>query len=455
MASTFADHLKTIQSRWDAALSAQSLDAVLIAAGAPRAYFLDDQHVPFRPNPHFRQWIPYGEAEHSLLLIRPGQQPQLYFFQPKDFWHLPPSVPAEIDGLIRVEIFDDRIALARRALSDLAQHNRAAVIGEDAEQLDLGSIAANPAGLLDHVHWYRALKTPFERQCLAHATEIAVAGHLAAQQAFAAGGSEYDVHMAYLTASRQNEFELPYRSIVGLDSHAGTLHYQHYDRHRRSPTHTLLIDAGATYLGYASDITRTYAAADLAGARPADEAARTFSGLLRALDERQEQLTAFVKPGLYFPALQEQAHRDIAELLVRHELLHCSAEEAFDCNLTDAFFPHGLGHLLGLQTHDVGGHLGSPAGGTRPPDARFPNLRLTRPIEADMALTIEPGIYFIPMLLEPLRGDARAGSVNWRLIDALLPYGGIRIEDNVVATTDGAENLTRMAFAGTLATGAA
>jgi Xaa-Pro dipeptidase len=362
MSSSFADHLNVMESRWEAALASQSLDAVLIESGAPHPYFLDDQFAPFRPNPHFRQWVPFAETEHSMLLVQRGAEPRLYFYQPRDFWHLPPSVPSELDGLIAVDVFADRAALAERALKDLARHNRAAYIGEGAEAMDLGSVAANPSGLLDHVHWYRALKTPFERECLTKATEIAVRGHLAAERAFAAGGSEYDIHIAYLLASGQTEFTLPYHNIVGIDAHAGTLHYQHYDRVPPSPAHSLLIDAGATHLGYAADITRTYAASDVDGAPAPDEPARVYRALIRALDRRQEQLVEFVKPGLYFPALQEQAHRDVAELLAEHDVVRCSAEDAFDRNITDAFFPHGLGHLLGLQTHDVGGHLSSPAG---------------------------------------------------------------------------------------------
>jgi Xaa-Pro dipeptidase len=446
MSSSYAEHLKIVQSRWEAALAAQSLDATLVAAGTAHGYFLDDQSAPFRPNPHFRQWLPFGDTEHCLLLVRPGHQPRVYFFQPRDFWHLPPAVPAEASGLLDVEVFDDRAQLVKRALGDLTRHNRTAFVGE-AMPHESGDVPMNPGPLLDHLHYHRALKTPFEIECLTRATERGVNGHLAAERAFADGGSEYQIHMAYLRASDQNESALPYRNIVAINRHAGTLHYQHYDRVHPFPAHSMLIDAGASHLGYGSDITRTYAAADLAVSAPADEPGRVFSGLIRALDERQRQLIAFVKPGLYFPALQEQAHRDIGDLLAEFGLVSCSGADAFENRITDAFFPHGLGHLLGIQTHDVGGHLSSPSGGTRPPDARYPSLRLTRPLEQDMVLTIEPGIYFIPMLLQSLREDYRAGAVNWPLVDALLPYGGIRIEDNVVVTADAAVNVTRETFA--------
>jgi Xaa-Pro dipeptidase len=446
MSTSYADHLAIIQQRWDAALEAQSLDAALIAAGQAHGYFLDDQHAPFRANPHLRQWVPFGDVEHCLLLVRRGVSPRLYFHQPRDFWHLPPSVPEPVQASLDVEVFAEREAMERRAWSDLEQHNRTAYVGEPAPPHD-SRTTVNPATLLDHLHWHRALKTPFEVQCLTEATAKAVHGHIAAARTFAAGGSEFDIHIAYLGASRQNERDLPYSNIVGINTHAGTLHYQHYDRERPAVTRSLLIDAGASAHGYAADITRTYSAAELAGT-VSDEPSRIFSEMIERLDQAQHRLVAEIKPGLYFPSLQESAHRAIGELLAQLDIVSCSGEEAFDNKITDAFFPHGLGHLLGLQTHDVGGHLNSPAGGTRTPDPRYPSLRLTRPLEEHMVITVEPGIYFIPMLLEPLRNEPRGGSINWRLVDALHPFGGIRIEDNVLVHGNGTVNFTRRAFAG-------
>jgi len=92
--------------------------------------------------------------------------------------------------------------------------------------------------------------------------------------------------------------------------------------------------------------------------------------------------------------------------------------------VTRAFFPHGLGHSLGLQTHDVGC-------ATRAPRADNPFLRNTTDVAAGQVFTIEPGIYFIPDLLEPLRATPRGAGVDWALVDTLAPLGGVRIEDDV------------------------
>jgi Xaa-Pro dipeptidase len=128
-------------------------------------------------------------------------------------------------------------------------------------------------------------------------------------------------------------------------------------------------------------------------------------------------------------------------------VLLCSAATAFNRGLTRAFLPHGLGHLLGLQFHDVGGLQTNRSGASAQPPAEYPSLRLTRTVAVDQVFTIEPGIYFIPMLLERLRAGPDAALLNSPLIERLMPFGGIRIEDNVVVTANGVRNLTREAFA--------
>jgi len=122
-------------------------------------------------------------------------------------------------------------------------------------------------------------------------------------------------------------------------------------------------------------------------------------------------------------------------------------DAALERGLTRVFFPHGIGHLLGLQVHDIGGHQTDANGTITPPPANHPFLRLTRPLEAGVVVTIEPGIYFIPMLLNQARQAGLHSDLNLALIETLLPLGGVRIEDNVVATAGGAVNLTREVLA--------
>ena len=117
--------------------------------------------------------------------------------------------------------------------------------------------------------------------------------------------------------------------------------------------------------------------------------------------------------------------------------------EAVALGLTRPFYPHGLGHHLGLQVHDVAGKQANPKGDPQPPPPQHPNLRTTRTIEPRQLFTIEPGLYFIPMLLRPFRQNEHASRFNWKLIDELTPVGGIRIEDNILVTESGGRNITR------------
>ena len=110
--------------------------------------------------------------------------------------------------------------------------------------------------------------------------------------------------------------------------------------------------------------------------------------------------------------------------------------------LSSVFFPHGVGHLLGLQVHDVAGFSVNPEGKQKARPDGHPYLRLTRTLEPGFVVTIEPGLYFIDALLGEARNSAHAGSINWQQVERFRPYGGIRVEDNVACTAGEPENLT-------------
>jgi Xaa-Pro dipeptidase len=110
------------------------------------------------------------------------------------------------------------------------------------------------------------------------------------------------------------------------------------------------------------------------------------------------------------------------------------------------FFPHGIGHLLGLQVHDVGGVLGDSQGHERKRPEGHPHLRLTRILEPGVVVTVEPGIYLIDSLLAAAHADQRRAHIDWEVVEELKPFGGVRIEDNVVTTASKPENMTRQAF---------
>ena len=153
----------------------------------------------------------------------------------------------------------------------------------------------------------------------------------------------------------------------------------------------------------------------------------------------KDKLVKSISPGVSFVTLHEQMHHHLADILVAHDLFQGTAEQAVAEGVTRAFCPHGLGHSLGLQVHDVAG-LRHSDGSPAPAPDEHPALRLTRTLAPGMVVTIEPGLYFIEMLLAPLRQTSLP--INWRLVDQLSPCGGIRIEDNVAVTESGFDNLT-------------
>ena len=269
-------------------------------------------------------------------------------------------------------------------------------------------------------------------RCIERANRIAARGQAATHRIVPDHPSEFELNEIYCRATGQRESALPYLNIVAVNEHAGILHYQELDRHPPPTIRSFLLDAGACCNGYASDVTRTSSGAD-------DE----FSDLILSMDAMQQQLCAEAQPGVDFIALNERAHQLLAEVLVAHRLTRCASDETYTLGITRSFLPHGLGHLLGLQVHDAGGHLRTPDGHEHAPPREHPFLRLTRVLEPGFVVTIEPGIYFIPALLNQLKNESVAPLIDWQLVERLSPCGGVRIEDDVLVTESESLNLTR------------
>jgi Xaa-Pro dipeptidase len=429
----FSGHLEYMTRVTEAALAATGTPALVLGAGFLQYRFLDDHSYPFTTNPHFKAWVPAADAPGSYLVLRPGHRPLLAFHQPEDYWHKPPAAPsgAWTRGFEIVLLRDPAHARAHVPAG-------ATFIGEPFRGMDdWGFAAVNPAPLMARLHWARATKTPYELACLRNASRKAARAHRAALAAFQAGGSEYDIHLAYLAASGHTEASLPYPNIIALNEGGAILHYTDVQHTLPPVRRSMLIDAGAQERGYAADITRTHAARDEG----------PFAELIAGMDALERRLCDMVRPGTAYPDIHHAAHRLIGELLVSAGIISCSAEAAVATALTSVFFPHGIGHLLGLQVHDIGGHQTGIEGGTTPPPANHPFLRLTRKLEAGTVVTIEPGLYFIDLLLARAKADGRGKDIRWERVAELAPFGGVRIEDDVVALDPGPENLTRDAFA--------
>lgn len=430
----YGAHVREQVKRWTSVMEASGCDAVLIHSGTPLVSFLDDFEYAFRPNPLFLAWLPLTHHSDSALLVLPDRKPILCFFQPDDYWYLPPSDPAAWWA----DHFDIRIVgSADDWLSELRQdmpENTAAIGDSPVLGKVFSKAKINPEKLITGLHVQRTRKTPYEIACMAEASRLAATAHVAAEAAFRSGASELEIHQAYLASCGQVDASLPYHNIVALNQHGAVLHYQGRDDVTPADSRSFLIDAGCTHHAYCSDITRTYSREE-----------GLFADLIGSMDELQQQLVAKVRTGVDFRDLHVETHRGVAQILSAANVIRLNADDAVASGLSSVFYPHGLGHFIGLQTHDVAGLYDDDGEPIPRPDGH-PFLRLTRTLETDNVLTIEPGLYFIEPLLNRWKQEGDPGAVNWDLVDAMISFGGIRIEDNIVVGEESNRNLTREAF---------
>src|SRR3569833_1062049 len=431
---TFGPHLDALCQRTAQALTACGFGALLVHSGSPVMIFEDDQPHTYQVHAPFKVWVPLADVPDSFVYFEPGTRPKLLFHSPADYWHKPAALPhgywTRHFDIIPVS---DREA-ARKALSQISRTT--AYIGDVFPELaSWGVAAANPPDLKRRLDFLRAAKTPYELECLREASRLGALGHAAASRAFQAGASEFEIELAFLRACGMREQELPYNPIIALNEGGAVLHYQMLETQPPVHRHSMLIDAGAEFAGYASDITRTYSYRD------AD-----FDALIHGMDELQQSLCAGIRAGVDWREVHLRAQQKNATKKQEADITSCAPEEAVATGVSSVFFPHGLGHLLGLQVHDVGGLMLAPEGGDIPRPPGHPFLRLTRVLREGFVVTMEPGIYFNEQLLSAAKGDSRGASINWRRVDLLRKFGGIRIEDNLAVTPAGCENLTRNVF---------
>ena len=429
----YVPHLHTLMRRTEQSLAESGFDALVIHAGLPPTQFLDDQSYPFKVNPHFKAWVPIVDNPGCILVVCPGARLKVLFHRPEDYWHKPAPLP-QAPWAAAVDLIP--MSDPSKAADHWANLGRVAYIGPEAFTAGTDAASLNPPDLLKRLHYDRAVKTAYELECMRRASELGARGHRAALAAFRRGDSEYEAHMRYLEACGQREEEMPYNNIVAYNENAAVLHYQHLERTSPATLRSFLIDAGAQYRGYAADITRTHAGSP-----------GRFADLVQAVDEAQRTLCDEIVAGRDYRDVHLSAHRVLGEVMRRIGLIKLPGQDALELGVTSVFFPHGIGHLLGLQVHDVGGVMGDPAGHERQRPKGHPYLRLTRLLEPGVVVTVEPGIYLIDSLLAEAHADSRRAHIDWAVVEELRPFGGIRIEDNVVTTPSKPENMTREAFA--------
>jgi len=400
-----------------------------------------------------------GDPEHRYL--GGGTEPgQVLAFDPADGWTFFVHVASEIEAVWEGPSKDLRQHAAESGIDDVRpttelsgwlaarQGRRAAVLGNT-------DLLANPDGyglneppalqedetwrdeLRDRLNTQRRTKDEAELAWLERSAHASAAGHLAAMKIARPGMTERELRAEIEAAFVRAGGERPaFAPIVATGAHGSVLHFFPTDS-RLEAGETVLVDAGAECAGYAGDITRVFPV----GERFSTEQRELYEIVLRA----NEAAIAAIRPGVEYVDLHLTAAEVIAAGLVDFGVLVGAPADLVDRDAHALFFPHGIGHLIGLCTHDVGGMADG-----RVPRMRFglDRLRTDLPVRPGYVFTIEPGIYFIEALLtDGARREQFADAVNWDRVDRLLDpatlgCGGIRVEDMVAVTENGSRVLT-------------
>ncbi|ODV77163.1 X-Pro dipeptidase [Suhomyces tanzawaensis NRRL Y-17324] len=279
----------------------------------------------------------------------------------------------------------------------------------------------------------RLIKDEYEIELMREAARITDNCHLAVMSAIPIETNETHIHAEFTYhALRQGSKHHAYDPICCSGPSCSTLHYVKNDDEIEPTKKSILIDAGAEWSCYAADVTRCF---PING-----DWTKEHLEIYNAVLKMQQVTMAMIKPGASWDDIHLQAHKVLIEEFLKLGIFKSefSAQELFDSKVSARFFPHGLGHLLGMDTHDVGGYPNY-----EDPDPLLQYLRLRRPLLKGMVLTDEPGIYFSPFLLEDtLKDETKVKYINKDVLDKYWYIGGVRIEDDLLITEDGFENLT-------------
>ncbi|OBZ86136.1 putative Xaa-Pro aminopeptidase pepP [Choanephora cucurbitarum] len=279
----------------------------------------------------------------------------------------------------------------------------------------------------------RAIKADWEVALIREANRISSEAHVELMKASRVGSTESQLHALFLYASaRQGSFFQAYYPIVGVGKNAATLHYNKNNAPLTKASDVILVDAGCEVSCYASDITRCFPVEG----KFSPEARVIYSIVL----DMQKACLDACKAGVAWEQIHRIAMRVGCQGLLDCGVLKGKLEDVLAHHVGAAFFPHGIGHMLGLDVHDVGGY---PEGTERLDEPGIRYLRMRRDLQAGFVVTVEPGIYFCDFLIDPVLNDPVSGQfINKEILDKYKCVGGVRIEDNILITPEGYINLT-------------
>jgi Xaa-Pro aminopeptidase len=399
-------------------------DAMVIIPGSTERQRNHDVHYPFRQNSDFLYLTGLNEPDAILVMLGGSSVQTLLFCQPynleKEIWTGPllgcEQAPAVlgVDTAFGIEEFEARLVdfmQGRRAVYYPFLHSGKwekplFSAWKKARTKQRGDACFESAfvDVAPLIAQMRLFKSAAEIQCLQHAIDVSVEAHIQVMRGAKDCHHEYQALALFQNhLCHQGLTETAYPSIVASGPNACILHYTHYQRLFQAGD-LLLIDAGAEWQGYAADITRTY---PIRGSWTAEQAL-----IYDLVLEAQTQALALIRPGLIWTDIQLKIVQVLTQGLVDLGILNGQVEDLIASGAYKDFYMHNSGHWLGLDVHDAG---------------TYRNNGQARALEANMVLTVEPGIYISP----------RLGHVDsrWHGI-------GVRIEDDVLVTPDGSNVLS-------------
>ncbi|HMS53890.1 MAG TPA: M24 family metallopeptidase [Fimbriimonadaceae bacterium] len=411
-----------LDARRDRALRAWNLsnEIVLIHAGHPiQKPGGFDQCYPFAPHPHYR-WLTNQKRPGSVLAFDPTSGWQ-HFVEPvtehERVWDGDPPEPV---GLPVAELEQWKVARAGRPVVNLGSSD------------ETGDLAEPLTTALDHE---RRKKDDWEVALMRRTASATAAGYALMPEVIRPGVTERQIQIELEAGfARAGADGTGYASIVGTGTNSRVFHFTPGGK-AVAPEDLILIDAGAMIDDYVIDVTRTYTATGKWEGRHADVRA-----IVRAA---QEAVFALCKPGVRWSECHRAAAMVIAQGLADLGLSKVSAQDLCESGAVALFLPHGVGHAVGLGVRDSGGAM--PGAPKEPSKVCGVNIRVDLPLEPGFVMTIEPGLYIIPALLDKEETRSKFADVfYWDRLESWKTFGGLRLEDNLLITDSEPENLTAM-----------
>lgn len=385
---------------------------VLFGAGKPiQIPGGQDQTYPFIPYPEY-YWLTGSRRWGGVLAYDP-QDGWIHFIRPvsqnERLWE---GGGEDVEG---EDVAGLQGWLEKRAGRPVA------VIGGAVDNVETDTQRA--AALQASIDGVRRRKDAAEIALIERAAAATAAGHARARDAIRPGVSERRIRVELEAEMfRHGADNVAFDTIVGAGTHAAVLHFGPGARIVK-PDDLVLIDAGASIAGYAADVTRTYPAGD----RFTPRQQAVYDLVLAA----QLEAISACRKGVEWHEVHRAAAGVIALGLRDLGILKGEPDDLLESGAISLFLPHGVGHMVGLGVRDVGGR----AAGREVSVHCGIRMRVDLPLEEDFLMTVEPGVYFVPALLDdPERRERFADRVDWDALAPWRPVGGVRIEDNVLIT---------------------